>query len=481
MSEPAEPDSDQEPLRLSLTLPGSASLGAFQAGAIAALGVIITTLRASGTTVRLDAIGGSSAGSIVSMLFAHCMVTGKDPVDLLREAWVDEVDVNMLKAGDRNAPLGFGELEGKLREFLGDDSGHPVINDPLEHPIIVHVGLTTLQGFTSPAVTGDTSTSTLSFADFVQYTLQPGDGRAALVEPAGASMLEAVLASASHPGGFAPAIFDRQHAGTALDKRGIDSEGTSDRRWYTDGGLVESQPVGRILAAARRAASGSGQRVHIVIDPRSSGVSGNTSWSDLDTTKSWIDGLRRSMSILPTQALHDDLRRVADVNDRLEAIDALATDLASSLGGDRDDLRKRLAEAAGLSDKEPVNLEMISPLDKSSDDESGGAELLAGDFIGAFGGFLNRQIRQSDFALGWESTVAWSDDAVARWRCTPDQRSRVSDALEKRHDESWQTVAPDGDGTSQLRARDRLRLASLGFRAGRILVSEALPSWSSKS
>lgn len=61
----------RDPLGLTLTLPGSASLGTFQAGALAALAVVIDESRRQGRPVRLDAIGGASAGSIVMLLFAQ--------------------------------------------------------------------------------------------------------------------------------------------------------------------------------------------------------------------------------------------------------------------------------------------------------------------------------------------------------------------------------------------------------------------------
>ena len=44
------------------------------------------------------------------------------------------------------------------------------------------------------------------------------------------------------------------------------------------------------------------------------------------------------------------------------------------------------------------------------DDELGVTDLLAGDFIGAFGGFLSRDIRRNDYALGWTAAERWADE-----------------------------------------------------------------------
>lgn len=90
---------DAAPIRMSITLPASTSLGAFQAGAVSALSVMIRSLRSRGQPVVVDAVGGASAGSIVAALFAHCLVSGRDAPALLRQEWVDEVDIGLLRSG----------------------------------------------------------------------------------------------------------------------------------------------------------------------------------------------------------------------------------------------------------------------------------------------------------------------------------------------------------------------------------------------
>ena len=82
----------RKPLRLSLTLSGGASLGAFEAGAAAALITAWRHLRLEqDVDASIDSIGGASAGAIVGLFSAHCVLSGADPVALLREAWVEEV------------------------------------------------------------------------------------------------------------------------------------------------------------------------------------------------------------------------------------------------------------------------------------------------------------------------------------------------------------------------------------------------------
>jgi hypothetical protein len=78
---------------------------------------------------------------------------------------------------------------------------------------------------------------------------------------------------------------------------------------------------------------------------------------------------------------------------------------------DRGALRDQLAAGGGLTGTERVDVEMISPLMEVTGGERGVNDLLAGDFIGTFGGFLDRRIRASDFALGWRSVASWAPGA----------------------------------------------------------------------
>lgn len=470
-----------EHLRLTLTLPGSASLGAFQAGAVSALSLIISTLRDRGHKLSVDAIGGSSAGSIVGMLFGHCLLTGRDTARLMRGAWVDEIDVGLLQSGNR-ALLGFEELKKDFSEFLRDKDRFPTgSTKSLDGPLELQVGLTSLQGYIKSVSTEGAESASLTYADWAGFKLEPEGTVDALIEPDGRSVLDTVLASAAHPGAFAPRLVDRSDDADSYREDGIENFPDSGLLWYTDGGLVESRPIGRVLEAGRRIADGAeGQRLHLVIDPRSSGVSGNKQWSNTDTQKSWIDGLRRSLSILPTQALHDDLRQVATINERIARVDELlaildGTDAASAFDGGRADLEQTLSRLANSDGKEVVTVEMITPLILTDQADEGVSDLLAGDFVGAFGGFLNQEVRRSDFNLGWKSTRAWAEQTLGTYGYDNDDVQSVLDVLDEHDEHNWADVTPDGDGIDQLSVLDRWRLASLALRAAGQLVGEALP------
>lgn len=470
---------DRAPVRMSLTLPGSASLGAFQGGGAAGLAVVVNSLRRHGHDVRIDAIGGASAGSIVGMLFAHCLTTGRDAPELLRDAWVDEVNMDLLRRGGSGAPLAFHDLRDRLGAFLADTDAHPDgVHDPLTAPVTVLVNLTTLLGFTTPIETDDMTSSTLTYTDWMEFRVEPSQGSESVTEPLGQSLLDAVLVSASHPAAFAPKSIDRSADRSAYEDRGITNLPDHGVVWYTDGGLVESEPVGRVLAAARRrtAAGDRAIRLHVVIDPRSSGPTAERQWREQNAEPSWLDGVRRALSVLPTQALHDDLRKIARVNSQLDQFDDLVNRLRSSLGEEAEDLARDIAELAGIDGKERVRIAVISPLLQASDHDAGVGELLTGDFIGAFGGFLDQSIRRSDFALGWSCTRAWVDQSLEQTGIDRQVVDAILDDIDEASRLGLDDVAVTDQSGGKLSWSGRWRLVALAARVGHVLVREALPS-----
>lgn len=476
------------PVRLSLTLPGSASLGAFQAGALSALAVVVTSLRARGRPVRVDAIGGASAGSIVAMLWAHCLLTGRDTTAFLRNAWVDEVDAELLRCGGRGSPLAFDDLRERIIDFVDDVDEHPFdAHRPLDEPMVLQVSLTSLLGLTTPVEIASGRSELITYADHVEQRLEPEHEVSSLFEPDGTSLLDAVLASASHPGAFPPRTLDRTGHREHYDELGVETMPDDLALWYTDGGLVESRPVGRILDAARSVGGSSdgGPRLHLVVDPRSSGPSGSESWADSSSSHTWLDGIRRALSILPTQALHDDLRDIAERNSRIGVVDQLVDELVEegAIADDSDvsDVRERIAWAADVAGQEPVDVDIISPLllaedDDTAGDDEGVTDLLAGDFIGAFGGFLSREVRRNDFALGWASTERWADGGLLDHGVDEHTSDEVMSALADARPDDWASARRTGDGVDQLDWTGRWQLALLALQTGRVLADEALPS-----
>jgi predicted acylesterase/phospholipase RssA len=495
-------------LRVCLTLSGGASLGAFQAGACAALLTALECIRDEhDVDVRVEAIGGASAGSIVGLMVAHSLLEGVDGSRLLHEAWVERVGVDTLLRSGARGPLSLERVGQELPELL--DSGRRARAQ--RHPLMLHVALTGLRGLTYDihGLRRDEPVIGVTYADWKDFPLEPGAGVAQLLRPRGSSPLETVLASASHPGAFAPRVLDRRGDADAYERQGISNLPRSGWLWYSDGGQIQSEPLGRVLAAARAVDSGEhadAHRLNLLIDPRSEEPSDAEEWSDHDYDGSWGHGLSRALSIAPQQALYDDLRRIERDNYRLDWIRRLAEvvdghvaedardglkALLERIAGDRgrlrggeapkgsaphdestagDLLRLVIEDIGGLSGKQHVAVDVISPLLLARHEDGRVAELLAGELLGDFGGFLDRDLRRSDFALGYESTLAWCADGLGACDVPDEAVQAAADAIRRRRPDGWSNVGRGRTEQRDLPWRARLRLARILLRAGRALL-----------
>jgi hypothetical protein len=367
---------------------------------------------------------------------------------------------------------------------------------PQHSPLAFHVALTALGGLTYEIGRPRGSSSTaITYADGKRFVLRPGGGVDQLVEPAGRAPLDAALASAAHPAGFAPQLLDRRDDIDTYQARGITDLPPDPHLWYVDGGLVQTEPIGNVVAAARSVAGGRpGRRLHVMVDPRNEDPSGARAWRDPTRSPSWTAALARAAAILPSQVLYDDLRGIEADNGALARVDAVADALAPALaaGGalpalcdalaaaghdpgevDGDGpalLRHLLALVAGVEGKEPVEVGLVSPLLVARPAGRPVPALLAGEFLGTFGGFLRRELRESDFALGWRSALCWLPDGLARVGVADPVASAVLAAVGDRRERSWREVNRGDAALSGLPLAARVTLARLVLHTVRVLV-----------
>lgn len=506
---------------LTLTLSGGAALGAYEAGATAAVMEAVRVLRKRGENVSIDAFGGASAGALVAVFAAHAATNDIDPVWLLREAWVNRVSLDLLKGDGLESPLGFTTLTERIDELLDprDEDGRPVHRltgtDP--HPVGLHVALTGLRGLHYPVrglgVLNPVTAAT--YADWGGFTLQPGGGVRAIREPQGGSVLDHVLASAANPGAFAPRSVDRSNDVDGYAANGIEDLPESGRMWYTDGGTLQVEPIGRVLTAARKAREAAGRGVAdryvtLLIDPRSEMPSEATAWTG-DERPSWIEGIARTLAIIPAQILYDDLRRVEKWNSRLSwaarlnetlaphLTDDARADLAALLTqmkeerdelrigaehgnntsdgdvpGDRDLLGEALDFVGGLQRKHAAEADVISPLLLADDEDVHVEGLLAGEIVGDFGGFLSRDLRESDFLLGYDCALAWLTENMSRLGMSDDTTEATLRAVKFRVPQRFQDNSHGKAELSDLPWTARLKLAQLAMRMTGVLAKDAL-------
>jgi predicted acylesterase/phospholipase RssA len=493
-------------LRVTLTLSGGASLGAYQAGATAAVLVALEHVRDEhGVDVRVDAVGGASAGAIVGLMAAYSLLEGVSGCDVLHEAWVERVSIDTLLRRRSRGPLSLEGVRAELPELLAHAKRSPAQG----HPLALHVALTGLRGLTYEldGVRRDEPVSAVTFADWKDFVLEPGGGPDQYFEPKLRSPLDAVLASASHPGAFAPRVLDRREDRDAYEAEGVTNLPRSGWLWYTDGGLVQSEPIGRTLSAARRIEGpADAYRLNLMIDPRSEEPSDAEEWSDRDYDATWVGGLSRALAVLPEQALYDDMRRLQRDNRRLKwlaelerivdehlderaaeglrgLIEMIERDREAVRAGDPGDaatagdastaelLRDALERISGLVGEDPVAVDVISPLLLAErDDVDSVGDLLAGEMLGDFGGFLQADLRRSDFALGYESVLAWAPDGLAACELPPAAVEAAVAAAAETKPEDWEEARRGEAGGRDLPWRARLRLAYFLLRGVRALL-----------
>jgi predicted acylesterase/phospholipase RssA len=457
--------------------------------------------------VTVDAIGGASAGALVSFFTAHALLEGLDPEALLHETWVERVTLPLLRAKDSNALLSFDELRERVPEVLASDGPAAADRDGIEYrqgrPLALHVQVTGLRGLAYPiqGLRQDAPVTGATYADWGRFELRPGGGPRQMLEPEGRSPLDFVLASAASPGGFAPELLDRRADVPTYEQHGIEGFPDSGHLWYTDGGLLGARPLGRVIAAGEElhGIDEGARRLHLLIDPRSENAALDT-WSDPDADPSWQTGASRALAILSEQSLFDDMRRIAEENARIEWVERLSETLAPRLDDDTASvlrefiaevesgdpeghgedgqtadgdlttlLGRALREVGGLVGKERVSIDVISPLVLAdSGDEEVGA-LLAGEFMGDFGGFLSRDLRASDFALGYQSTIAWLDRGLPACGVDEETVRRTVQFVESKRRYDLDEIRSGEAELSDLSLADRFELVRLGTHAARVL------------
>jgi predicted acylesterase/phospholipase RssA len=429
-------------LRIAMTLPGEASLGAFQAGAVSALIVAVQALnkaRRDGgepgrDEVRLDTMTGASSGSLTAVLGAHALLTGQDPVAPLRRAWVVEPTLEALRGRDARAPLSLERAREVAAELLAVEAGDAKRRQT--DPVMVHFALTSLRGFTydiTPAPRASITTppapiKAASYRDWAVHTLERGcDWRGAV---------DTAIASASHPAAFAPTLLDRGELKDEYERNGVLEFPDCSVLWYTDGGLLDREPLGRCIDVVRELDGEGSERVVLLLrpEPDVGFTQRDRAWTEDDDVPAWKTVLARVLRIVVTHSLYEDLRRVERVNSRVkwreEVADLLAglvpdgneQQLAELLdriraeryfqqsgeapdpeplpAGKRDLLNELIAEATGLKGKREIDVHVIS---------SSPSAAVAGGSLLNFGGFLAERLRANDFLVGYMAMLTWME------------------------------------------------------------------------
>lgn len=507
-------------LRIALTLPGAVSLGAYEAGAVAGLLTAALEVNARDPeALRIDALTGASAGSMTALLAARVLTAGRDPLPVLRDAWVGQPALHRLRDPTRRAPLSLAGTREFARGLFALD-GVPRCGAAQSSPVVVDMALGCLRGFAyqirRPALP-EVPLEATSHLDWMRRRFAPGDPVEAFVGPPGEegrSPLDVSLASGAHPAVFGPAHLDRGEAAEGYAAHGVTNLPAGGASlWFTDGGVIDNEPLGRCLSAANEldghdgGAREAAQRLVLLIRPNPDvpHAAADPAWSGRERPR-WLPSGLRALRMLMTHSLFEDLRRVEKTNSRLAWSERLAGVLCEVLSDDpvvRDRLAGLLTEidserrglgsvtaaapsstralverlvrtATGLEHKTTVRVEVVSPALLDASGRAGLPGSIAGEFLGAFGGFLSLRARAHDFDAGLRSALAWAshpDRGLAACGLEPALAEAGCAAIAARLVKA-QDQAPAALSFAALPRRAKLAAYGLGARIARLALKE---------
>ena len=519
-------------LRLSLTIPGAVSLGAYEGGALAALILAARTLGEE--NVLIDTIASASAGSITALLTARALLRGCSPTDLLSAAWVESASLTKMKTTSTQSPLSSKALQAMATDLLspnGIKDGPPEVPRQV-YPITISMALASLAGLTYSlaslsslsSLSSKTAVAASTYLDFYDVTLAKDDDANVYVRYA-----KGAIASGSNAMGFPPLRLNRKSEEQKYIDAGLEGFPADGEFWYTDGGTVDNEPLGRSIGLAGAIPSDD-ERVHLLIHPDPGAPSSHMTevFGGDAPTPPWVRTATHALSMMQAQSIYDDLRTLEKTNSRLAWVRTIGPALregleegleSSGLPADkRDEIRdhvttvlsEALAEvrgqqrdieetsmrkpkprpdtggmdyaatmgalveaASGLEGRDPVKVEIVSPALGAGPGQSP-SSLLAGAFLFHFGGFIDIEFRKSDFALGYRNMTYWLENCLAAHLPGVDLEPALS-AVGRAYDElGWDGIRHGGATLNSLRFSQKLGLLCLGGHVAHVVEHDAL-------
>jgi hypothetical protein len=389
------------------------------------------------------------------------------------------------------------------------------------------MALASLAGLTYSlaSLSGKTAVAASTYLDFYNVTLTKDDDANVYVRYASGA-----IASGSNAMGFPPLRLNRKSHEQEYIDAGLEGFPADGEFWYTDGGTVDNEPLGRSIGLAGAVPSGDDERVHLLIHPDPGAPSSHMTevFGGDAPTPPWVRTATHAVSMMQTQSIYDDLRTLEKTNSRVtwvrtigpalrdgleqgllssglpadkrdEIRDRVTTSLSEALAEVRDQQRviekasKRkpkprseasgmdyaatmgaLVEAAsGLEGRDPVKVEIVSPALGAGPGQSP-SSLLAGAFLFHFGGFIDIEFRKSDFALGYRNMTYWLENCLAAHLPGVDLGPALS-AVRRAYDElGWDGIRLGGATLNSLRLGQKLGLLRLGGHVAHIVEHDVL-------
>jgi patatin-like phospholipase len=503
-------------LRVGLTISGAVALGAFEGGALAALIGAAQAVEAQRPgALRIDAMAGASAGSMTAVLAARTLLAGLDPIDVMYDAWVTTPALGRM-GGRWRSPLDVGPTLEAAKRLLARDGANP------RQAADVHVNMAMSSLHRLDYEIGRVGGAPVQASTFLDWETVTLTAAMTPEDYVSGGPMDAALASGAHAAAFLPRGLRRDAPDLQQRYRDNGIRDPPQFLWYTDGGTIDNEPLGRALDitieldtdAADPLADA--RRLHLMITPDPPAPTPpHDAWTSADSRPRWAPTAFHVLTLLRSQHLYDDLRQLEKTNGQISWTRQLEHTLTEILEGRRTDadaalneviasieqqkaalhgatnervtvtqsdsaiaqaLREALGLATGLGQKDYIDMTIVSPLvlpEVAAGTRTPRA-LLGGAFVGHFGGFLHQDLRENDFALGHRCMTQWmgGPDGLAAHGLDEqlaEQAVAAVDAVRAGH--TWRTDL-GGATLSSRPLKERLAVLRLAARAAVIAFND---------
>jgi patatin-related protein len=276
------PDGEREEIRLALVMTGGVSLAVWMGGVATEINRLVGSngpyrdlLDLTRSSVRVDVIGGTSAGGVNGAFLAMALAHGTD-MSRMRSAWLElGALADLIRSPDEESPpsllQGDGYFLPSLRRIFTELGDGPA-TDPSEIP--VHLVLT------STLLRGERRSFQDDFGGRIQdmthratFTFRRGnesDRDDFSSEGAVDRLALAARATASFPGAFEPAFAALGDSADATVPDMSDHADFAASGFLIDGGVLMNKPIRPVLRAVyTRQNEGQGRRVLVYVVPDS--------------------------------------------------------------------------------------------------------------------------------------------------------------------------------------------------------------------
>ncbi len=402
---------------------GGVSLGAYEAGVMYALLIAQRKGKIEKTfNINIPAISGTSAGSITALISSYIITDGLSPY-ILKEIWVDLMDIDIfLQEKTTNAILSRKGILNYAKKALKKDAlckekevsvcaenmkrGCKDKSCPfvVQKQVVISMTLTNLFGRREYLNKENKEREEIVYKDSVKFVKRRGENKTIWFEYA--------MASSSVPVVFPYVTLKRKKKEYPYLVKDVYSDTILFD--YVDGGLMNNRPVN---FAVDMAFESNAEEPHILL------IEPDINKEEKKETKPLSILSRVMLKLSAFRDIVEEVRNIEKTNKKIDALESFYAKLANAI----DSLENKEIFREYFKGEYPEKRELLNSLSTDKDTVSilesiakemekdiglkgkihfeidfiySSKDRLCGDFMGHFGGFFRKELRENDFITG---------------------------------------------------------------------------------